>query len=282
MKRRFILTGLAIATLAVGTVSLAATKITLGHAAPAHRRIAIERIDHSVWDNLLQKYCDKEGWVDYRAWKQSRADQGLLDKYLAHLSQANPRDKSSVEAKLAFWINAYNAVTVKGILREYPTSSITNHTAKVFGYNIWKDLFLPVGDKVYSLEQIEHEILRKMDEPRIHFAIVCASISCPRLLNRAYVAKQLEEQLDVNTKDFFADPGKFRYDVAKNRLEVSKILNWFATDFGSNQAEQMRTISPFLPTQEARDLAASGKASVGYLSYDWGLNDQATRPDKRR
>jgi hypothetical protein len=106
-------------------------------------------------------------------------------------------------------INAYNAVTVRGILREYPTSSIQNHAAKWLGYNIRKDLLLLVGGQPYSLDQIEHEILRKLDEPRIHFAIVCASRSWPRLGNRAYTAADLENQLDFNTQAFFADPGNF-------------------------------------------------------------------------
>ena len=102
------------------------------------------------------------------------------------LSQANPQAHSTRHAKLAFWINAYNAVTVHGILREYPTSSIRNHTAKLAGYNIWKDLQLAIGGRAYSLDTMEHMILRPEREPQIHFAIVCASIGLSRLLNEAY------------------------------------------------------------------------------------------------
>jgi len=153
----------------------------------------MDQIDHRSWDALLKRYVNQRGNVDYQAWKQSAADQRALDAYLAHLSSANPNAQALGAAKLAFWINAYNAVTIKGILREYPTSSIRNHTAKLFGYNIWDDLLLTVGGKPYSLNHMEHEVLRKMGEPRIHFAIVCASISCPRLLNEAYTASRLEQ-----------------------------------------------------------------------------------------
>ena len=115
----------------------------------------------------------------------------------------NREIKAKRESQLAFWINAYNAVTIRGILREYPTTSIRSHTPRLFGYHIWKDLKLYVGGKPYSLDQIEYEVLRQMDEPRIHFATVCASISYPNLLNEAYVPGELEIQLAANAKDFF-------------------------------------------------------------------------------
>jgi len=166
-------------------------------------------------------------------------------------------------------------VTLKGILREYPTDSIRNHTAKLWGYNIWDDLYLAVGDGKYSLNQMEHEILRKAGEPRIHFAIVCASIGCPRLLARAYTPEQLDAQLAINTQQFFSDPSKFRYDAASSQIWISPILSWFAGDFGSNLAAQMATIAPYLPDEAAQQLARSGSARVAYLEYDWGLNDRA-------
>ncbi len=250
---------------------------TLGRAAPANQRISFEQIDHSSWDALLQKYCDSVGFVNYQAWQKSRQDQAALDQYLSHLSQADPGKSSSRESQFAFWINAYNAVTVKGILREYPTTSIRNHTAKFFGYNIWDDLLLPVGGRTYSLNQMEHEVLRKMGDPRVHFAIVCASIGCPPLLNNAYVTDKMDAQLTFNSKRFFADRSKFSYDAARRRIAVSPILQWFAEDFGADQAAQMRRIAPFLPDEGAQALAADGQASVSYQDYDWGLNDQSRR-----
>jgi len=260
---------------------LAGAKESVGQNWPAAKRVSIDRINHAGWDGLLRKYVDSQGMVNYSVWHQSRQDRLALDQYLKHLSQADLHQPASREAQLAYWINAYNALTIEGILRVYPTSSIRNHTAKVFGYNIWDDLLLTVGDRSFSLNQMEHKVLRKMGDPLVHFAIVCASIGCPPLLNQAYMAAQLDAQLTANASRFFANPQKFRYDVSRRQLEVSPILQWFAEDFGANQAAQMRTIAKFLPDQAAQSLAASGTASVRYLGYDWKLNDQATQQRRR-
>ncbi len=279
-KRRTLLAGMVLVSAFMNSTAmpvLASPVIPVGANVPANQRLSIDQIDHATWNALLAKYVDANGMVDYATWKATAADQQALDAYLAHLSQASLSKPASREGQLAYWINAYNAVTARGILREYPTTSIRNHTAKLFGYNIWKDLQLAVDGKQFSLEQIEHEILRKMGEPRIHFAIVCASIGCPRLLNEAYVADRLDKQLTVNTQSFFADPTKFQYDAAKGTIAVSPILSWFAEDFGANQAEQIRRVATYLPDAAARQLAESGKARVSYLDYDWGINDKRAR-----
>jgi hypothetical protein len=260
----------------------AGQKIKVGTSVPANQLVSMDQINHASWDALLKRYVDVNGNVAYAQWKQSAADVQALDSYLATLSSANPRVQAGKAATLAFWINAYNAVTVRGILREYPTTSIKNHTAKLVGYNIWDDLLLTVGGQPYSLNQMEHEVLRKMGEPRIHFAIVCASRSCPRLLNEAYTAASLEAQLTTNTKVFFANPGNFQHDPARRQFQLSAILDWFGGDFGSNQAAQLRTISPYLPSQAAATAAAAGAGAVKYLDYDWGLNDQAAARTARR
>lgn len=254
----------------------AGPKVSVGQNVPAQQQVSMDQIDPRNWDALLRMYVDEKGNVNYAAWKQSATDVQTLDAFLSHLSTANPSAPAKPAARLAFWINAYNAVTIKGILREYPTSSIRNHTAKLLGYNIWKDLLLTVGGKPYSLDQMEHEVLRKMGEPRIHAAIVCASRSCPRLLAEAYTAERLDEQLTLNTKVFFANPGNFRYDPTRRTFQLSSILEWFAEDFGSDQAAQLRTISPYLPSRDAYDAAIANSVSVSYLDYDWGLNDQET------
>lgn len=256
------------------SAAVAGSKVQVGANVPAGQRVPFDAIDHRVWDRLLSEYVDDQGMVAYARWKRSDADTRALDGYLRHLSAANPQAGASREAKLAFWINAYNAVTIRGILREYPTSSIRNHTAKVFGYNIWDDLLLNVGGNDYSLNQIEHEILRKFGEPRIHFAIVCASISCPRLLSEAYTREELSRQLAENTRHFFAQPGNFRYDAARREIHLSSILKWFAEDFGTDRSTQLATIAPYLPSEPARTAAERGGGSVSYLSYDWALNEQ--------
>lgn len=261
---------------------IAGSKVTVGAKVPTGQLVSMDQIDHCDWDGLLKRYVDQNGNVAYAQWKQSAADVRTLDAYLAQLSTANPGAQASHAAKLAFWINAYNAVTVRGILREYPTTSIRNHTAKLVGYNIWDDLLLRVGEKSYSLNQMEHEVLRKMGEPRVHFAIVCASRSCPRLLGEAYTAEKLDAQLTANTKVFFSNPGNFQYDAAKRKFQFSSILDWFGDDFGSNQAARLRMIAPYLPTREAYDAAIANSVSVSHLDYDWGLNDQAPARTARR
>ena len=274
---REMLFGLLFATftgLILSSSCCAGPTVTLGTNVPPAQQVPVGNIDQSGWDVLLKKYVDERGNVDYTKWKATAADTKALDDYLLQLSATSFPANASQGEKLAFWINAYNAVTVKGILREYPTTSIRNHTAKFIGYNIWKDLQLLVGGKAYSLEGIEHKVLRKMGEPRIHFAIVCASVGCPRLLNEAYTAENVGEQMTLNAQAFFADPTKFNADPRSGTIQVSPILSWFASDFGEDSAAQMKTIAPYVPTA-AQALAKSGRARVSYLDYDWGLNDRS-------
>jgi hypothetical protein len=216
---------------------------------------------------------DANGLVDYRRWRNTTADLRLLEDYLARLSSGDPKLPASDSSRLAFWINAYNAVTVRGILREYPTTSIRNHTPRLWGYNIWKHLQLYVGGQPHSLDQIEHQVLRKMNEPRIHFAIVCASKGCPRLLDEAYLAEKIDSQLEANAKDFFRRRQNFQHDVDQQRFLMSSILKWFEDDFGSKRRELLVTISPWLP-ESAQQVAKSGVVDIELLDYDWSLNEQ--------
>ena len=243
------------------------------------KTISISALSHSDFDALLKKYVDNNGDVNYSAWKKN--DQDTLASYLESLSQADPNKRASKAHKLAFWINAYNALTIHGILEKYPTSTIRNHTAKLFGYNIWKDLKVTVGDDAYSLDQIEHEILRKMDEPRIHFAIVCASHSCPKLLNEAFDAHVLEEQLSQNAIDFFANPENFLLDGDK--VKLSSILDWFGEDFGDNTSKILKSIEKYLPKDDAGIIkAAEYDLKVSFLPYSWKLNDLKTSNKRRK
>lgn len=236
--------------------------------------VPLDQIDHGAWDRLLKEYVDADGMVDYPAWKQSQADLAGLNGYLNTLGHGNPQTKTSPAGKLAFWINAYNAVTVQGILKVYPTSSIRKHTARAFGYNIWDDLLLRVGSQSYSLNAMEHKILRKLDEPRIHFAIVCASIGCPRLRNEAYMPERIEAQLADNARDFFSRPRNFRAEPAGRTVHVSSILKWFGDDFGPTPRQGLQRLAEYLPDEAARRLVEKGEFSVKYLPYDWDLNDR--------
>ena len=248
--------------------------VVLGKDWPAAERVAIDKIDHGEWDRLLQRFVDDAGDVDYAAWKESPADLQSLDDYLGGLSRAEPERASHRDARLSFWINAYNALTIRGILREYSSTGTQNGGGASNRWNLWRDMNLHVGDRNFSLEQIEHEILRPLREPRIHFAIVCGSRGCPRLLNRAYRTGDLEQQMRENSWNFFADPRKLEYDPVTGRLNLSPILKWYAKDFGESERDVLETIAPYLPDRVTRGRPGSGGLRMGYLDYDWSLNEQ--------
>ena len=148
---------------------------------------------HSRWNQQLKKYVDDQGQVDYSNWLTEKKE---LDAYILTLEKMPPLEGATKAAKLAYWINAYNALTVQLILENYPTKSIKELSKP------WDTDCIEVRGEAYTLGEIEHEILRKMNEARIHFAINCASASCPKLLNEAYSEKQLEAQLTAVTEAF--------------------------------------------------------------------------------
>ncbi len=229
------------------------------------------RLDHSVYDGLLKKYVDDRGMIDYRTWKDR--DVGTLDSYLDMLKGVDPDGLRNRNEVFAFWINAYNALTIRGMLHFYPTSSIRNHVSLI-GYSIWKDYKINISGTDYSLDDIEHEILRKMDEPLIHFALVCASIGCPPLMTEAFTAEDMERQLRANTLVFFADPSKFRADQGNHTVWLSPIMDWYKDDFGKNWRERLDFIAPYVPDDAARALLGQKDVDVDYLHYDWGINEQ--------
>lgn len=267
----FIAAAAAVAIVIV-TNATASAKEPLGRTWPAGQYVSMDDVDHAVYDQLLQTYVNGDGMVNYAAWRHSATDRKSLQNYLVRLSQASPAVKASRTGQLAFWINAYNATTIEGILQVYPTSSIRNHTAKVAGYNLWKDLPLLVGGKPHSLDAMEHQILRKMGEPRIHFAIVCASIGCPRLLNEAYAPDRIEEQLAMNTRDFFSRSQNFRVDQS-GVMHVSSILDWFGEDFGPTQQAKFTALQHYLP-EDAQRMAVNPRTRLVFQDYDWSLNEQ--------
>ena len=228
-------------------------------------------VDHSVYDGLLKKYVDDKGLIDYRTWKAR--DVGTLDGYLEMIKGVDPDGLKDRNELFAFWINTYNALTIRGMLHFYPTSSIKNHVS-LFGYSIWKDYQINIRGKEYSLDDIEHKILRKMNEPLIHFALVCASIGCPPLETEAFTADGLDRQLKENTLVFFADPAKFRADPENKTVWLSPIMDWYKDDFGRNQRERLVYIASYVPDDAARALLKEEDVDVDYLEYDWDINEQ--------
>lgn len=254
-------------------------QILLGRDWPPSERVSIDAIDHQAWDALLKNHVDQAGQVDYAAWKASREGVRGLEGYLNALARADATQPAARASRLAYWINAYNALTVWAILRDYSTVRNPDQSAAGTLSDALADIRLRVGSASFAIGQIEDEILRKLDEPRIHFAIVCGARGCPRLLNEGYTAAELEGQLTRNARAFFADLTKFNYDPSRNQVQLSPIIDWYGEDFGKDTAERLRRIAPYLPEEAARRLSTSGATNVTFLDYDSGLNDRSTPQD---
>ena len=212
-------------------------------------------LDHKLWSELLSKHVSKSGEVNYKSFKK---DSVKLRDYISYLSKNIPSDSATKNEKLAYWINLYNALTVDLIVRHYPINSIKDIK------NPWKQRLWKTANISYNLDEIEHDILRKMNEPRIHFAIVCASISCPKLQNKAFKANTLDTQLTKATKTFLADNTK--NEITKNQLKLSKIFKWFSKDFETNG-----TVIDFINLYTSPTISKDAK--INYKDYNWNLNE---------
>ena len=245
--------------------------------------IAPEALDHSAFTDVLQEYVNEQGMVNYARLKES----GDLDAYLQQLAQTDPSNLDEQE-QLAFWINAYNAQTIKLILDNYPVESIRRITpvsvpgtsVNIPGVNDPFDLnFATIGGETYSLNDIEHGTIREeFDEPRIHFALVCAAMSCPKLRREAYTGAALDEQLEDQTITFLHDEAKNRIPADDETIRLSKIFDWFGGDFGSSRAERLAFLAPYFDG-DVRQKLESGDYAIKFVDYDWTLNDQAKTSD---
>ena len=212
-------------------------------------------LSHDKWDALLRKHVSSSGKVNYGGMK---ADKAQLASYLEILA-ANPPEAGWSKGKtMAYWINAYNAFTVKLILDNYPVSSITD----LEGGNPWKKRWITLGSQTYTLDQIEKEILiKKYKDARVHFAVNCAAKSCPALLNQAWTASNLESNFEKQTKAFVSN-SKFN-EISPKSAKVSKLFEWYASDFGDVKA----FINKYSNTQ------LKSNAKIDFLEYDWKLNN---------
>ncbi len=215
----------------------------------------------TAYNSLLQKHVDKQGNVDYKGLK---TDEARLDMYMEYLAATSPNKTWSVNKQKAFWINAYNAYTLKIILENYPLKSITKIKKK--GKTAWKIPFVKVGNKLYTLDHIEHKILRKnLFDPKIHVGVNCASISCPKLSNIAFTEENIEAELTRLMNDFVNDPSKNK--LSKKKVQISSIFDWFKEDFTKNNSviDYLNTFS---------EIEINSNAKINYLKYDWSLNSK--------
>ncbi len=221
-------------------------------------------VSHDLWDRLLKKHVGQDGFVDYQGMVR---DSAALNDYLDLLASSHP-DKSWSKAQvMAYWINAYNAYTVKLIVDHYPLSSIKDIKKGIpFVNTVWDIKFIYIQGKTYDLNNIEHGILRKdYNDARIHAAVNCASFSCPKLRPEAFVADKLDEQLDDSMKSFVND--QLRNQISAEKAQLSSIFNWFKGDFKSHAG----SLEAFINKYSKQKI--SGKTVITFLDYDWSIND---------
>ena len=220
---------------------------------------------HKSWDELLKAHV-KDGLVDYKGLVKEKEE---LHAYCKLLSNTPPTEAWSKDDQLAFWINTYNAFTVQLIVDNYPVKSIKDLNPSLsvpLLHTVWTSTKFKIGDKEYSLDDVENKLLRdKFKEARIHFAINCASMSCPPLRNEAFIGKRVQEQLDDQARSFINNP---RYNkITKSKADLSKIFTWFSGDF-----KKHGTVVDFLNKYSKVKIDAD--AELSYMDYDWSLNEQ--------
>ncbi|MFD2563070.1 DUF547 domain-containing protein [Aquimarina rubra] len=216
---------------------------------------AQNHIDHMVWDQILLINVSDDGKVNYPGFIR---DKYLFDKYFKSLADNYPKEESSKEEKLAYWVNLYNAIAMKMIIDNYPIKSINDLE------NPWKQKQITVNGIKYSLDDIEHTILRKMGEPRIHFLLNCATKSSPKLWNRAYTARNIMTALEDKSHQFINNPAK--NVITDEKVNVSMVFQWYKDDF--NNGDIVSFINQYSTTKIDKIMDQE------YMEYDWSLNER--------
>ncbi len=222
--------------------------------------------DYGLLDDILVHNV-RNGYVDY----DGIAANPRFESFLRELATA-PRPAER-KAELALLINAYNAFAISGILQGYSPSS------RLGRWRFFERLEFQLSGAPTTLEDLEHKRLRLLGEPRIHFAIVCASLSCPRLASRAYRPETLEEQLDAAARGFVNDITRNHFDVAQRTAFLSSIFDWFRSDFEQNGSTLPAFLARYLQEPAARAALLEGRLAIRYLDYDWGLNGRHATQD---
>ena len=218
---------------------------------------------HLHWDKLLKRNVTDAGMVNYKGFEKDKSE---FDAYLKLVSSNPPQKSWSENDQKAFWINVYNAYTISLILQNYPVKSIKDIGGKIYKINTsWDIKFITIGGENYDLNNIEHKILRKFNDPRIHFAIVCASISCPKLRREAYTGSRLSAQLNDQGGDFLND--KAKNNIRTDKAEISKYFSWYRSDF-TRDGNLVDFINKYSHTK------INSSTKINFLDYNWKLNEQ--------
>lgn len=244
---------------------------------------------HARFDALLGRFVDEQGRVDYTALAGQPAD---LDAYYAAIAAVSPENRPELfpddDARLAYWINAYNASVIALVIDHYPIDSVKDVRArglfflpKLSGFFLLEGVVL--GEDRTNLYDLEHRLIRKrFADPRIHFALNCASISCPRLPARAFRSDRLQDDLEAEALRFVQEERNVHIDPEDGEITLSAIFDWYADDFTDwmeathpeRPATLLGYIEPYLSPEQAADLARCSACEIRFAEYDWGLNDQ--------
>lgn len=230
--------------------------------------IGLNAKEHYQTDSLHQDFSAiltenvQDGVVNYTG----IGNDPRFHQYLEVLKQTDPDNFESDSEQLAFWINAYNALAIKGIIDGLSPSSFLGRIT------YFKTTDYEVGDREINLYDLERDIIIPFNEPRIHFAIVCASASCPKLRSEAYTAANLEQQLEENALDFINDKTKNEFNATKKRASVSKIFDWFEKDFEKHSGSVQAYLSRFVNDEQHAQALKNSDYKVKHLKYDWSLN----------
>lgn len=224
--------------------------------------------DHIDLTFILRDHV-KDGRVNYAALKKDKR----LDAYLEAMSRVDVAELKSL-ARKAYYINVYNAVTLKAVADAWPVASIRDIGGKGSG-NVWKQPLVRLRSDTMSLDELENVVLRRLGDPRIHFAVVCAAKGCPTLRNEAYESHNIDGLLDEQTTAFLASPTWNVFDATKKVVRISRIFEWYRKDFADSDKAMLRFLARYGPRAAADDIRMHLDAyRIEYLDYDWRVNAQ--------
>ncbi|MBX2863014.1 MAG: DUF547 domain-containing protein [Leptolyngbyaceae cyanobacterium MAG.088] len=280
MKRKYLSALLLVCSMGLVGCATGAVTTTSNPSSEKAEIVSAQGLDYTSYGELLSTYVDDEGWVNYADLQQSRQALDDFNNALASVDDATLSGWSEAE-QIAFWMNAYNSLTLKSIIDQTPLkSSIKDITG------VWRLRKHPINQKEKTLNEIEHDVLRvDFDEPRLHAAIVCAAISCPPLRNEAFTSENLDAQLDDQVTQWLARPDGLEINKDAGEVKVSKIFNWFGGDWvpsygvdsGFTGSEEERAVLNFISnyvSDEDRAYLEAGDYKLSYFDYDWSLNKQ--------
>lgn len=220
-------------------------------------------------DNFFKKYV-ADGKVKYEEAKHDNA----LNTYIGQIKNFEPYSIEDVNERLAFWINAYNAFTIKLVLDYYPIESILDIESQT-GVSPWSINFIEMaGGRKFSLDEIEKKIIiKKYKDPRIHYVLVCAAESCPVLISKAYTIENLNELFDTQASFFLNDKSKNRINSEDKTIELSTIYKWYKSDFTDKDSTVINHIKKYINETDKDFISKNNVEEINYLDYSWKLNE---------